>query len=71
MWLPAGASPGFVHQLSSAAMTVLAKSEVKEKLLAVGLIPVGTTPEGLAQELAANTAFWRPIVQATGYKITN
>ena len=31
----------------------------------------GTTPEGLTQELAANTAFWRPIVQATGYKITN
>jgi tripartite-type tricarboxylate transporter receptor subunit TctC len=71
MWLPAGASSDFVRQLSAAAMTVLAKPEVKEKLLAIGLIPVGTTPEGLAQELAANTAFWRPIVQATGYKITN
>jgi len=71
MWLPAGASPEFVRQLSSAVMTVLAKPEVKEKLLAIGLIPAGTTPEGLMQELAANTAFWRPIVQATGYKITN
>ena len=28
-------------------------------------------PEGLTQELAANTAFWQPIVKATGYKITN
>ena len=34
-------------------------------------IPAGTTAAGLTQELAANTAFWRPIVQATGYKITN
>ena len=46
-------------------------AEVKEKLLAIGLIPVGSTPEGLIQQLAVNTAFWQPIVQATGYKITN
>ena len=71
MWLPAGSPPAFARQLSEAVVTALAKPEVKEKLLAIGLIPVGTTPEGLAQELAANTAFWQPIVQATGYKITN
>ena len=35
----------------------------------MGLIPVGTTPEGLAEELAANTAFWQPIVKETGYKV--
>jgi len=52
-------------------MTVLGKSEVKDRLLAIGLIPVGSTPEALAQELAANTAFWQPVVKATGYKIGN
>jgi tripartite-type tricarboxylate transporter receptor subunit TctC len=71
MWLPAGASSDFAKKLSEAAATALAKPEVKEKLLAIGLIPVGSTPEGLTQELAANTAFWQPIVKATGYKITN
>jgi tripartite-type tricarboxylate transporter receptor subunit TctC len=71
MWLPAGAPPDFVRQLSSAVMSALAKAEVKDKLSAIGLIPAGTTPDGLTQELAANTAFWRPIVQATGYKISN
>jgi tripartite-type tricarboxylate transporter receptor subunit TctC len=71
MWLPAGAPPDFARQLSSAVVTVLARPDVKEKLSAIGLIPAGTTPEGLRDELAANTAFWRPIVQATGYKITN
>jgi hypothetical protein len=35
------------------------------------LIPVGSTPEGLTEELSRNTAFWQPIVKATGYKITN
>lgn len=71
MWLPAKSSTDFARRLSAAVATVLAKPDVKEKLLAIGLIPVGSTPEGLAQELAANTAFWQPIVQSTGYKITN
>jgi tripartite-type tricarboxylate transporter receptor subunit TctC len=71
MWLPAGSSPAFARQLSEAVATALARPEAREKLLAIGLIPVGTTPEGLSQELAANTAFWQPIVKASGYKITN
>jgi tripartite-type tricarboxylate transporter receptor subunit TctC len=71
MWMPSGGSQDFAGKLSAAAVAALAKPEVREKLLAIGLIPVGTTPEGLTQELAANTAFWQPIVKATGYKITN
>jgi len=71
MWLPAGSSPEFARKLSAAAADVLARPEVKEKLMAVTLIPVGSTPEDLTKALAADTAFWQPIVKATGYKITN
>ena len=71
MWLPAGSPPDLASKLSTAASKALSEPEVKDKLLAIGLIPVGTTPEGLTQELATNTAFWQPIVKATGYKITN
>jgi tripartite-type tricarboxylate transporter receptor subunit TctC len=71
MWLPAGSSTDFAAKLSAAVAAALAKPEVKEKLLAIGLIPVGSTPEGLAKELADNTAFWQPIVKATGYKLEN
>jgi tripartite-type tricarboxylate transporter receptor subunit TctC len=71
MRLRAGSSPAFADQLSAAATTALAKPEAREKLLAIGLIPVGSTQEGLNQEIAVNTAFWQPIVKATGYKITN
>jgi tripartite-type tricarboxylate transporter receptor subunit TctC len=71
MWLPAGSPPEFVGKLSAAVVAALARPEVREKLLTIGLIPVGSTQEGLVQELAANTAFWQPIVKATGYKITN
>jgi tripartite-type tricarboxylate transporter receptor subunit TctC len=71
MWLPAGSPKEFAEKLGAAVVATVAKPEVKEKLLAIGLIPVGSTAEGLTQELAANTALWQPIVKATGYKITN
>jgi tripartite-type tricarboxylate transporter receptor subunit TctC len=71
MWLPAGSSPDFAKKLSAAAAKVLATPEVSEKLKAVTLIPVGSTPEDLTKALASDTAFWQPIVKATGYKITN
>ena len=71
MWLPAGSSPDFARKLSAAAAEVIAKPEVREKLNAVTLIPVGSTPEELTKALAADTAFWQPVVKATGYKITN
>jgi tripartite-type tricarboxylate transporter receptor subunit TctC len=70
MWLPAGSPRDFAKQLSAAVAASLAKPDVREKLLAIGLIPVGTTPEELAQEAVADTTLWRPIVKATGYKIT-
>jgi tripartite-type tricarboxylate transporter receptor subunit TctC len=70
MWLPAGSSPDFAKQLSAAVATALAKPDLREKLMAIGLIPVGSTPEGLSQELAADIALWQPIVKATGYRIT-
>lgn len=71
MWLPAGSPTDFAAKLGAAAAAALAKPEVKKKLLAIGLIPVGSTPEGLSKELAEDTALWGPIVKATGYKIEN
>ena len=49
MWLPAGSSPEFAREAERRRAAALAKPEVKEKLLAIGLIPVGSTPEELTQ----------------------
>jgi tripartite-type tricarboxylate transporter receptor subunit TctC len=43
MWLPAGGPPDFAAKLSTAVAATLNKPEVKEKLLAIGLIPEGRT----------------------------
>ncbi len=50
MWLPAGSPPEFASKLGAAASAALAKPEVKEKLTAIGLIPVGSSAEGLTKE---------------------
>jgi tripartite-type tricarboxylate transporter receptor subunit TctC len=71
MWLPAGSPPEYARKLSAAVAEVIAKTDVQDKLKAVTLIPVGSSEEGLTKALAAETAFWQPIVKATGYKITN
>ena len=68
MWLPAG---DVADKLGEAAAKALSEPELREKLIALGLIPVGTNADGLKAELAANTAFWQPIVKATGYKVEN
>jgi tripartite-type tricarboxylate transporter receptor subunit TctC len=71
MWLPAGSAPDVADKLGEAAAKALSEPELREKLIALGLIPVGTNAHGLKAELAANTAFWQPIVKATGYKVEN
>jgi tripartite-type tricarboxylate transporter receptor subunit TctC len=71
MWLPAGSADDVVGKLGEAAAKALSEPELREKLIGLGLIPVGTNADGLKAELAANTAFWQPIVKATGYKIDN
>jgi tripartite-type tricarboxylate transporter receptor subunit TctC len=71
MWLPAGTSPEFTRQLSGAVIAALARPDVRDKLSGIGFIPVGSPPDVLTAELAANIAFWQPIVKASGYKIAN
>jgi tripartite-type tricarboxylate transporter receptor subunit TctC len=71
MWLPAGSPQDFAHKVSAAVVEALKQTDVKEKLSAIGLIPVGSTPEGLTKEIADDTALWQPIVKATGYKVEN
>ena len=71
MWLPAGSAGDVAGKLGEAAAKALSEPELREKLIALGLIPVGADADGLKAELAANTAFWQPIVKATGYKVEN
>ncbi len=67
VFAPAGTSPELAQQLSSRIADSLRRAEVREKFHALGLDPTGTTPHELAAIVAADRAYWAPIVKATGF----
>ncbi|OGA07650.1 MAG: hypothetical protein A3D95_02695 [Betaproteobacteria bacterium RIFCSPHIGHO2_12_FULL_69_13] len=57
-----------IDRLSAAIGSALRAPEVSEKLLAVGLEPVGSTADELARRMAEDSARWAPIVKASGFR---
>jgi tripartite-type tricarboxylate transporter receptor subunit TctC len=70
MWLPAGTPTAVVNSISSAVMVAIAQPSVQEKLLKIGVLPEGSSQDGLIKQVNADIAQWKPVVEATGYKIT-
>ena len=57
-----------IDRLSTAIASAIKAPEVNERLLAIGLEPVGSTPDELASRVAEDTARWAPIVKASGFR---
>ena len=64
----AGTPRPVIERLSAAISAALHAPEVKQQLLALGLEPVGSTPDELARRMADDTAKWAPIVKASGFR---
>lgn len=67
VFAPAGTPPELAQQLSSGIADSLRRAEARDKFHVLGLEPTGTTPRELAEIIAADTAYWAPIVKATGF----
>ena len=63
---PAGTPKPIVDRLNAEVVRILALPEVREKLTAVGIDPVGGTPDEFGGKLKAEIARWRPIVKKMG-----
>ncbi len=57
-----------IDRLSNAIASAIKDPEVSERWLALGLEPVGSTPDELAKRVAEDTARWAPIVKASGFR---
>lgn len=64
----AGTPPATIARLSAAIASAIKAPEVNERLLALGLEPVGSTPEELARRMAHDAAKWTPAVKASGFR---
>jgi len=63
---PAGIAPEVTHKLNAAVIATLAKPDVRERLLADGIVPVAMTPGEFADFVAADIAKWGPVAKRLG-----
>lgn len=64
----AGTPRWAVERLSAAIATAVKSPEVSAQLVALGLEPVGSTPDELSSRFDADIARWSPIVKASGFR---
>jgi tripartite-type tricarboxylate transporter receptor subunit TctC len=57
-----------IDRLSAAIASAIKAPEVRERLLALGLEPVGSTPDELASRIAEDTGNWARAVKASGFR---
>ncbi len=64
----AGTPRPTINRLSTAIASAINSPEVSKRLLALGLEPVGSTPDELATRVSEDIAKWAPIVKASGFR---
>lgn len=69
LFAPAGTPEPIVRRLSEAVITVLRTQDVKDRLLKLGAVVIGSTPEEFATYYASETAKWRNIIVSRGIKM--
>lgn len=67
LYAPAGTPAAAVQAWNAALVRALAQPDVKERLFSMGFLPVGQSPDELAQRGAAAAKRWEPVIKASGF----
>jgi tripartite-type tricarboxylate transporter receptor subunit TctC len=62
LYAPAGTPKSIVARLQQATAQAVAAPDLRERFIATGLTPVGSTPDELATRIAADSAKWRKVI---------
>jgi tripartite-type tricarboxylate transporter receptor subunit TctC len=68
MLAPAGTAPAIVGRLSQELAKIAHQKDMRERLIALGLETVGSTPEYLADFMKADLDKWSKLIQRLGLK---
>ena len=68
-YLPAGTPKPIVERLSREIVEVLRMPEVSERLIAMGQLPIGNTPEEFAENYRRDFPRWEALIKASGAKV--
>ena len=67
LYAPAGTPPAAVEQWSRVLVKVMALPDVKERITAMGFLPVGKSPQELIERQNAAIRKWEPVIKASGF----
>jgi tripartite-type tricarboxylate transporter receptor subunit TctC len=68
MLAPAGTSPAIVNRMSDEIRKSIAKADVKERLVVLGAINVGSSPGEFVEYLKKDAERWSRVIRAAGVK---
>jgi tripartite-type tricarboxylate transporter receptor subunit TctC len=71
LFAPAGTPPEILGKLRDALGVAIAKPEVKERLVSLGITPQLSTPQEMAKLVQDEQAKWGPVIKATAAMKTN
>ena len=66
--VPAGTPPAIVKRLNEELVKVLKQPETRARIVALGIDPVGSTPEEFSRVIAADIAKWTAVAKAANIK---
>jgi tripartite-type tricarboxylate transporter receptor subunit TctC len=69
-FLPAKTPPEIVRKVQTDTVAVLSEPAIKAKLDVLGVVIVGSTPEGLGAHLKEEMDKWGPVIKAANIKVT-
>lgn len=67
--VPAGTPKDVIGQLHKAMVKIMAKPDIKKKMIEMGAEPVTDTPEKFGQTIKTETAWWGNLVKSTGTRL--
>ena len=68
IYAPAKTSSQIAAQLNAAIVKAVNEQKVKDRLIALGLVPTGTSGPELARIQKADSDLWGPVVKASGFQ---
>jgi tripartite-type tricarboxylate transporter receptor subunit TctC len=69
VFAPAGTPNAIVELLGRELVAIVGTAELTGRFITLGLDPAAAGPKAAAEQLAADYARWRPIVQQAGFKL--
>jgi len=67
LYAAAGVPTSSVEQWNRALVKIMAMPDVREKITAMGFLPVGKSAQELVERQNAAIAKWQPIIKASGF----